>query len=106
MKKEKGDSPLRETGIKETFVKCDCGTHLLQVQCETETYEKVNSEVPKKIQTWYFAMFNFGDEKMGFLDKVRFLIKFMRTGKLYSDQLVLTPDEINKFVEFVNQNKL
>lgn len=86
---------------KKTTIECECGTHLLMVQSEID-YLYNN----KHIQTFDLAMFTYGN--FNYKDKFwkRFVTawKYLKSGEMFADQLVLSPDEAKKLATFINDN--
>jgi hypothetical protein len=80
--------------MKEVIIKCDCGTHLLMVQSDKED----------KYHAFYLAMFGYGSQKRNLWNRIKIAFRILRTGKVYSDQLVLTPEEATKLLSFLVEN--
>jgi hypothetical protein len=84
----------------EIIIECDCGTHMLKVQSEVDNYDG------KVIQEIYLAMFYYGIEshKRKWWQRIPIACKYLKTGKMFSDQLCLTPKEAKKLSDFINKN--
>jgi hypothetical protein len=54
----------------------------------------------------HFAMFNYGVDfhKESIWKRIKFSLKYIRTGKLYSDQLSLNPSEAKKLSDFLSEH--
>lgn len=89
---------------KKIVIECECGTHLLHVQSDIDQYE-VN--VPP-VQTFYLSMFYYGIEnhKRKWRQRLKIAFNYLKTGKMFSDQLCLTPSEAKKLSDFINNNLL
>jgi hypothetical protein len=95
----------QKTLSEKTIIECQCGTHLLQVQSETDIYE--NSDGSKRAhQDFYLAMFSYGNQKRNIWDRIAIAFKYLRTGKMFADQLTLNPDEAKKLSDFITSNLL
>jgi hypothetical protein len=97
------DNPvIKQWNVEEkTIVECECGTHLLQVQSDTDYY--VNKDGSKQVrQSIYLMMFGYGNQKPPFWSRLSIAWKYIKTGKLYADQLTLTPEEAKKLADFIN----
>lgn len=91
---------------RKEYIECECGTHILQVSTDIEIYENgINNVVTDKTrvnQTYYLAMYNYGyREAAGWKERLIVTWKYLRTGKMYSDQIVMTPDEAQKLTKFI-----
>ena len=88
---------------KTEIIECECGTHLLKVE---SFIERIIPSRPEHSLTFYFAMFNYGSDpnKFSWWNRIKFCCKFLGSGKIYGDQLQLTPDEANKLAGFINEN--
>lgn len=99
-----GNSPRVKTeNISDMVViECECGTHLLQVISDAD----VTSYGSKRSvqQSFYLAMFQWGAGKRNIWYRIKIAWKYLRTGKMFDDQLSLTADEAEKLAEFVNKN--
>jgi hypothetical protein len=85
---------------KKEIIECECGTHLLQVQSETDFY--LNSDQSTQVQqSFYLAMFSYGNQKRRFFARLKIAFNYLRTGKMFSDQLTLSPDEAKKLSDFI-----
>lgn len=87
------------------IIECECGCHMLQVTMNADVYTN-SDETVQVHQTFYLAMFQYGNENRGFWGKLKIALKYMRTGKMFSNQLVFTPAEADKLSEFLTANKI
>jgi hypothetical protein len=94
---------MLDSESKKTVIECDCGTHLLQVQSEVDYYE--DSDKTRFRQEYYLAMFYYGIEssKTNWWNRVVIACKYLWTGKMFSDQLCLSPEEALKLSSFINE---
>lgn len=85
------------------YIECECGTHLLQVTHDVEIFK---SEPPCVRQEFWLAMFTYGtyNKKPSFLERIKIIWNYLRTGKMHEDQLILSSDEAQKLVDFINEN--
>lgn len=78
-----------------TVISCECGSCMLEAQVDTD----------EGVQYYYLAMFYFGgDHREKFWRRLKIAWKFLRTGKMYRDQLCLTPEEALKLADFIHLN--
>jgi len=93
---------------KKIFIECECGTHLLQVTNDVEIFDSINSvtDKPRVRQEFELAMFTYGTyhSKPSFWERLRIIWNYLKTGRMYSDQLILSPDEAKKLADFINEN--
>lgn len=94
------------TTEKSTWVECECGTHVIRVSTDTEIYENgiddVVTDKPRIHQTYYLAMFNYAEHKPdSWWKRIRTSWRYMRTGKMHGDQIVMTPQEAYKLSKFI-----
>lgn len=94
--------------IKKVFIECECGAHLLQVTSEVEIFDSSNSETdkPRVRQEFDFAMFSYGkyNKKLNLWERIKVAWNFLRTCKMHEDQIILSPNEAQKLVNFINEN--
>lgn len=85
------------------IIECECGSHMIRVGVDTEIYH--NSDGSQQVrQDIYFAMFNYGNQKRNLWDRIVIAWKYLKTGKMFSDQLSPSPTEAIKLAEFINNN--
>ena len=91
---------------KKTVIDCECGAHMLVVQSETEYFPDTVSGKVRFRQEFYLAMFGYGNysEKPSFWRKIAVAWRYLRTGKMHLDMIILRSDEAKKLVEFINEN--
>ena len=98
------------TKIEKIYIECDCGSHLLQISSELDTFDcsEKKGEEPKTVQHQYFylAMFSYGEynKKKNIWQKISVAWRYLKTGEMFSDQLVLNIDEAKKLSDFINNN--
>jgi len=87
---------------KKIFIECECGTHLLLVTNDVK-YFNDNKQVR---QEFWLAMFTYGtyNKKPGFFERLKIILSYLKTGKMHEDQIILSPDEARKLVNFINDN--
>lgn len=91
---------------KKIFIECECGTHLLQVINEVEFLEDTKTNKTRVQQEFDFGMFTYGTyhSKPTFWRRLRIIWNYLKTGRMHSDQLILSPDEAKKLADFINEN--
>lgn len=100
-------TPASHTAIEGNdtiYIDCDCGTHILKVELESED---------AIFQAIYLAMFHYGHSTSKWRRRLRMCWRILTTGEPYSDQIVMNPNEAGKLLEFLqahlkpnNQNKV
>lgn len=93
---------MDRTESKKTVIECDCGTHMLQVQSEVDYFD--SGDVVRFHQDIYLAMFRYGNQRRNFFSRCIIACKYLLSGEMHSDQLVLSPSEARKLSEFINEN--
>jgi len=95
---------------KKIFIKCDCGTHLLEVTSDVEYFDSTNSYIKpgrrRVRQEFWLAMFAYGtyNKKPSLWERLRIVWNYLKTGKMHADQLILNSDEAQKLADFLNNN--
>lgn len=94
---------MEKTDVKTCHIECDCGSHLLQIKSDVEYFDDTVSNKTRVRQEYQFAMFYYGFEKdkNKIWNRIVIAWKYLRTGKMFSDQMCLTPDEAVKLSEFI-----
>ncbi len=102
---EGGGNYVVKTERKEssTVIECECGTHMLKVKMDADIYTKKDESVQVH-QTYYLAMFNYGNGKRGFWGRLKIAFNYLRTGKMFSDQLSLDQSEALKMSNFITSS--
>lgn len=77
---------LKINEMKKVFIECECGSHILKVEKDTD-----DGEV-----SIYISMYTFGTGKHGWTRRLINCWNILRTGTPYRDQLVLTEAEFSK----------
>jgi len=93
---------MGEVKINKTYIECECGTHLLQVQTEIELFPC--QEKTRFWQEFYLAMFAYRQSKDSIWRRIAIAFKYLRTGQMHLDQIILTNDEASKLANFINEN--
>lgn len=90
---------------KTTLIECSCGTHLLQINSSVEKAVDSKDGTVRYWQEYYLAMFYYGIEshKRKWWQRIPIALKYLKSGKMFSDQLCLTPQEANKVATFINE---
>lgn len=90
---------------KKVVIECDCGTHLLKVQSEVYYLHDTLAKKSNIRQEYYLAMFYYGIDsyKRKWWDRIKIALKYIWTGKMYSDQLCLSNNEAIKLSTFINE---
>lgn len=84
-------------------IECDCGAHMLKVHSNADIYKNSN-DTTQVHQEIHLAMFSYGNGKRRFLQRIKIAWNYLRTGKMFSDQLCLTTTEAGKLANFINDN--
>lgn len=71
----------KELGNKKYYYLCECGSELIQLDVEKD--EKWGKEVN-------FAIFQYGKSGFGWVTKLKWIWKIIKTGIPYSDQVILS----------------
>lgn len=87
---------------KQIFIPCECASHLLSVISDVE-YFNDNKQVR---QEFWLAMFTYGtyNKKPSLKEKIGIIWNYLKTGKMHEDQIILSPDEAQKLVDFITDN--
>lgn len=88
---------------KQTIIECDCGAHMLKVYSIAHIYN-FSSGKARINQSFDLAMFNYGNNRRSLWHRIRIAWNFLRTGKMFSDQLCLTPNEAKKLASFIDES--
>ena len=90
---------------KKLYVECECGTHLLQVTSDVETFDDKETNTKRFRQEFWLAMFEYGyHEKLNFWKRLCIGWNYLKTGKMHEDSLILSPDEAKKLALFIVDN--
>lgn len=86
---------------KKIFISCDCGTHLLQVEKDVDYVEDAAGK--SEYVTFYLAMFHYGQEssKHSLKERLKNAWRYIKTGKMFSDQISMSVDETKELNEFL-----
>lgn len=86
-----------------TIIECDCGTHMMKAAIYIEIYH-LSDNTQRIRQDIFFAMFNYGNQKRNILGRLVIAWKYLKTGKMFSDQLTLKYSEAKKLSDFISNN--
>ncbi|MCE5227186.1 MAG: hypothetical protein LLG05_15185 [Porphyromonadaceae bacterium] len=95
---------MGEVKTNKTYIECECGTHLLQVQTEIELFPC--QEKTRFRQEFWLAMFSYRQGKDSIWRRLVIAFKYLRTGQMHLDQMILTNEEASKLANFINENIL
>ena len=96
---------IERSETKKTIIECECCVHLLQIQSETDFF-KEDDNPERYNQQFYLSMFSYGEyrEQPTFLEKLKISWRYMKSGKMHDDQLIMNPEEANKLANFIHNN--
>lgn len=75
---------------KDLYVQCSCGSEVLKL------------EFDKEIDSYYLAIFDCNG-KRSWRNQLRQVWRTIKHGEPYSDRMILTSDDANKVVEFIDK---
>jgi uncharacterized protein (DUF2225 family) len=88
------------------YIECDCGSHILQVTSDIDYHD----DHTRFCQSFWLAMFSYGNgntnENRTFWERLKIAWKYLRTGKMYEDAIIMSPEEAKKLIEFINDKML
>jgi len=85
---------------KKHFV-CDCMAHVLQVVSDIDIFE----DSQRIRQSWNISMFKLESiGKMDVWNRIKIACRYLRTGKMHEDQIILSEGEAKKLAKFINDN--
>jgi hypothetical protein len=94
--------------IKKEVIECDCGTHLLKIESYVEFFNDTISNETRYRQEYYLAMFHYGidADKRKWWSRIIIALKYIWTGKMFADQLCLSPEEALKLSAFIKESAI
>ena len=95
---------MGEIKTNKTYIECECGTHVLQIQTEIELFP--DGERTRFRQEYWLAMFGYRQEKRSLWDRMKIALRYLRTGEMHLDQIILSNEEATKLVEFIKANMI
>ena len=72
------------------YVECSCGGEVVKI------------EYDKEVDSYYFAVFTL-DGRRSWRNRLRQIWHIIRTGEPYSDNAVISSNDMNRVVEFIDQ---
>jgi hypothetical protein len=102
-----GGDYVVDTELKEasTIIECECGSHILKAKSEAIIYH--NKDGSKQVkQEFKLSFFNHGKEKKIFFDRIIIAFKYLFSGKMFDDQLILSKEEAVNLSQFILGNSL
>jgi len=72
------------------YVECSCGGEVVKI------------EYDKEVDSYYFAVFTL-DGRRSWRNRLRQIWHIIKTGEPYSDNAVISSNDMNKVVEFIDQ---
>lgn len=91
-----------ENKEEQILIECECGNHLLKIVMDADIWE-FSDNSKKAHQSYYLAMFTHLEGKENFFRRIKISFKYLFTGKMFRDQLSLTPEEAMKVANFVKE---
>lgn len=80
---------------------CECGLHIMQVETIVETH----CANRRCSQDWNFAFFDYyGMGKPSLRNRIGIAWKYLKTGKMHGDHVVLSVDDAKRLADFINEN--
>jgi len=76
--------------LDKIHIECACGGHILSAMRDEDD------------GSVYFSMYTYGgSEKLGFRRRIKAALRLLRTGRMFSDQAILTEEEQEKLKLFL-----
>jgi hypothetical protein len=88
--------------IEEKFFRCSCHTHALEIVYMVEKYENDKDSY----EDFYFNFWEMGrgdNNIMSWRQRFRWIWHILKTGKPYTDGIILTKEQIIDIVKFLNE---
>jgi len=88
--------------IEEKFFKCSCYSHALEIVYMVEKYENDKNSY----EDFYFNLWEMGrgdNNIMSWRRRFRWMWHILKTGKPYTDGIILTKEQIIDIVKFLNE---
>jgi hypothetical protein len=88
--------------IEEKFFKCSCYSHALEIVYMVEKYENDKNSY----EDFYFNLWEMGrgdNNIMSWRWRFRWMWHILKTGKPYTDGIILTKEQIIDIVKFLNE---
>lgn len=90
---------------EKTNIDCECGSHHLQIQSEIDYHLDSTTGKTRFHQDFYLAMFYYGSTgNDSFWRRLVIIWKYLRTGKMHSDQIIMDPKEAQRLATFITTN--
>jgi len=91
---------------KKEYIECECGTHLLQITHDVEYFDDSERNTTQVRQEFWLAMFTYGkyNKKPSFWERLKIIFNYLKTAKMYEDQVILSAEEAKKLSTFINKN--
>lgn len=90
----------QEDEKKERVITCECGTHIVIIQ---EWDHPEESEFNH--QSFEMAIFQYGlyNARVSLWRRLRWAWKLIWTGKYFSDEVCMTPEDAKQLADFINE---
>lgn len=85
------------------IIECECESHMMKVSMGADIFTNKDGSVQVH-QTYYLAMYNYGNEVDNIWRRIKIAARHLWTGKMYSDQMCLTPEEASRLADFIKTN--
>lgn len=96
---------ILSSGRKKLFIECACGTEAVQITTEFEVIENVSGPDPVVRQEYWLAFYGFGRiRKNSLVFRLKQALRLLKTGEIYEDMIVMTPEEAKKLSEFITNH--
>ncbi len=86
---------------KTNYFPCSCGEHIMQVNSNLDFHD----DGKRYNQNWNFAMFDYaGYGKSSLWYRIKVACKYLISGKMFNDKIILSENEADKLVKFIEEN--
>lgn len=92
-----------QTKTKSKFVKCSCCCSGLLVEVETDYYDLPAAEPDTTLNISLFQRCGY-DEKLSWSRRIRFLWHILRTGRPWSDHVIVKKEEAIELADWLRKN--
>ena len=86
------------------YLDCECGGEILKVQYEEDSHTNSDGSITIT-PSYYLSIFKYrGFGKIPLKTRIKFAWNMLCKGTWYGDEIILTPDEMEKLYYFIETN--
>lgn len=94
---------MKNSMEKSLFIKCQCSSHCFEIEREADMWGENNESKYFNLTFWTYGRSN---EILSWKERLRWMWNIFRTGKPWSDGIIIDDDQAKQITTYINKHLL